>query len=199
MLAGEVGGASHAAVARAVEAGGAAPAARLWHRWLDERFAAPGRVVDKSVDTSRYLGLAAALLPEAPLVWVTRDPLDRAWSCFRTNFLGGAIPWSYDLDDIAAHFRLEDALLAQWREMLGERLLVVSYEALVADPEAWIRGVLAHCGLAEEPAVFAPHENRRAVATASMVQVRRPIGSSAIGSAEPYRAFLGPFIEAYYR
>jgi hypothetical protein len=35
------------------------------------------------------------------------------------------------------------------------------------------------------------------VTTASALQVRRPISNAAIGSAEPYRQFLGPFIEAY--
>jgi hypothetical protein len=155
-------------------------------------------VIDKSVTTSRYLGLAAALLPEAPVVWLTREPLDRAWSCFRTNFLGGAVPWSYSLADIAHHFRLEDGLLAQWREILGERLLVVPYEELVGEPDGWIRRILAHCSLAEEPKVFAPHENPRRVATASMMQVRRPINREAVGAAEPYREHLAPFIEAYY-
>jgi hypothetical protein len=198
VLANEVGGASCAALAGCIERGGAPDAARLWHRWLDERFGADARAVDKSVDTSRYLGLVAALLPDAPLVWITRDPLDRAWSCFRTNFLGGAIAWSYDLEDIAAHFRLEDHLLARWRDMLGARLLVVSYEALVSHPETEIGRILSHCGLAAEPAVFVPHENQRAVATASMAQVRRPISPRAIGSAEPYRQFLAPFVDAYY-
>ncbi len=198
LLVAEIGGASHAALERHVEAHGVEGVTRLWHHWLAQLFAAPGRVVDKSVDTSRYLGLAAALLPEAPLVWLTRDPLDRAWSCSRTNFLGNAVPWSYDLEDIAAHFRVEDELLARWQEILGARLLVVPYEALVGEPEAWIRRILAHCGLGEEPAPFAPHESRRPVATASLVQVRRPINREGIGAAEPYRRFLQPFIDAYY-
>jgi len=197
LLAGEVGGQSYPLLARYVAAEGVTSAARLWHHWLDELFPASSRIVDKTVTTSRFLGLAAALLPEAPLIWITRDPLDRAWSCFRTNFSGSAMPWSYDQADIAFHFRLEDQLLAQWREILGARLLTVPYESLVADPHAWIRRILAHCGLAEEPQAFAPHENRRPVPTASMMQVRRPINRDAIGSAEPYRQFLTPFIEAY--
>jgi hypothetical protein len=197
LLANEVRGPSHAALARYVDAQGVAPAARLWGHWLDELYPASGRIVDKTVTTSRFMGLAAALLPEAPLIWMTRDPLDRAWSCFRTNFASGAMPWSYDLRDIAAHFRLEDQLLAQWRAILGDRLLVLSYEDLVDDPASWTRRILAHCGLAEEPAVFAPHENRRPVTTASMMQVRRPINRAGIGVAEPYREFLTPFIKAY--
>jgi tetratricopeptide (TPR) repeat protein len=194
----DIGGQSWPALASYVEAEGTAPAARLWHHWLNGLYPASGRIVDKSTTTSRFMGLAAALLPDAPIIWMTRDPLDRAWSCFRTNFAGAAIPWSYDLDDIAAHFRLEDQLLAHWQAILGDRLMVLSYEDLVTDPEPWIRRLLSHCGLAEEPQVFAPHKNKRGVATASMVQVRRPINRDGIGAAEPYRAFLKPFIDAYY-
>jgi hypothetical protein len=198
LLGTEVGGRSYDALRGHVDANGVAYAARLWRHWLDELFPAPGRIVDKTVNTGRFLGLAAALLPDAPLIWVTRDPLDRAWSCFRTYFIRGNMPWSYDLEDIAFHFRLEDRLLPQWRQILGERLLVMPYEALVDDPAPWIRKMLAHCGLAEEPQVFAPHENRRPVSTASMMQVRRPINRQGIGSAEPYRPFLEPFVKAYY-
>lgn len=198
LLANEIGGTSYSALARHVDAVGMGPAAQLWDHWLDEMFPTPGRLVDKTLNTTRFLGLAATLLPEAPLIWMTRDPLDCAWSCFRTNFSGDALPWSYDLHDIAAHFRLEDELLARWREILGKRLLVVPYEALVTEPDIWIRRILSHCGLDEEPQVFAPHENRRPVMTASLVQVRKPINRAAIGAAEPYRNFLAPFIEAYY-
>jgi hypothetical protein len=164
---------------------------------LGERFPLPGRVVDKTTDTSRKLGIAAAVLPEAPLIWLRRDPLDCAWSCFRTGFMAG-IRWSNDLGDMAYNFRLEDRLLAQWQQNLGERLLVVPFEALVSEPESWIRGILVHCGLAEERQVFAPHENRRAVATASVMQVRQPINRRGIGSAEPYREFLEPFVRDYF-
>jgi hypothetical protein len=196
MLAREVGGTSQVALDEHVSAHGAALAARLWNHWLDERFPAVGRIVDKSTDTSRFLGLAGALLPEAPIVWLRRDPLDCAWSCFRTHFLAG-VPWSYDLEDIAFHFRLEDELLSRWHDILGDRVLVVSYEGLVAEPASWIRRILGHCGLADEPEVFVPHENPRAVTTSSVMQVRRPISRAAVGSAEPYRAFLGPFLDAY--
>lgn len=197
LLAREVGGHSWPALKGYVDSHGVAKAADLWRHWMAERFPAPGRVVDKSLTTTRLIGLAAALLPDAPLIWLTRDPLDCAWSCFRT-FFQGSMPWSHDLADIARHFRIEDELLQRWQEILGERLLVVPYESMVAEPEAWIRRIMSHCGLAEEPQVFAPQENARNVRTASLMQVRRPINRRAIGSAEPYREFLEPFISAYY-
>jgi tetratricopeptide (TPR) repeat protein len=197
LLAQDVGGQSWQALIRYLETRDVASVARLWRHWMDERFPGSARVVDKTVDASRFLGFAAALLPDAPLVWVTRDPVDCAWSCFRTCFLN--IPWTNDLDDIAFHFRLEDRLRAQWQETLGERLLIVPYEALVASPAQWIGRILRHCGLREEPQVFQPEDNPSAMATPSVRQVRRPINRDSIGLAEPYRAFLQPFIESYSR
>ena len=197
LLAKDTGGASFDDLSRYADERGLAEAARLWQHWLDERFATPGRLVDKTVDASRFLGLAAAALPEAPLIWLTRSPLDCAWSCFRTYFMWAGLPWSYDLEDIAAHFRLEDRLLQQWQDILGDRLLVVPLEALADEPDGWIRRILAHCGLSEESQAFKPHENPRPVTTASVRQVRKPINRDGIGSAEPYREFLEPFLDAY--
>lgn len=197
LLVHDLGGPSFPALERYAQRAGVPLLARYWHHLLDERFPGSTRIVDKTTDTSRKLGVAAAVLPEAPLIWLTRDPLDCAWSCFRHCFMHG-IRWSNDLRDIAFNFKLEDRLLSQWRQILGERLLVVPYEELVSEPDPWIRRILTHCGLAEEPPAFAPHENTRVVTTASTMQVRRPINRNAIGSAEPYRGFLAPFLAAYY-
>jgi hypothetical protein len=171
--------------------------AGLYLHLLDERFGVEGRMIDKTIDNSRFLGLIAASLPDAPLIWMRRDPLDSAWSCFRTFFIHG-VAWSYSLTDIAHHFRLEDQLVDFWQDRLGDRLLVVPYPALVDAPADWTRRILAHCGLAEEEAVHKFHETDRVVATASALQVRRPINRSGIGVAEPYRAHLQPFIDAYW-
>src|SRR5690606_5349217 len=106
--------------------------AQLWSHLLNQRFRHPGRVVDKTTNTTRALGLVAALLPEAPLIWLRRDPVDCAWSCFRTCFIEN-VHWSNDLTDIAFYFRLEDQLLEQWQEILGDRLLVVPFEELATE------------------------------------------------------------------
>ncbi len=196
LLSQDIGGLDFPALSRDVEQRGPQWAARLWGHLLRERFPGTGRVVDKSVDGFFYFGLASALLPDAPLIWVKREPLDCAWSCFRTHFAVG-LEWTNDLEDIAFHFRLADRLLAHWQAVLGDRLLIVPYEQLVAEPEQWTSRILGHCGLPAEDQCFAPHESQRAVSTASAMQVREPINRKSVGSAEPYRAWLEPFIAAY--
>ncbi len=196
LLAREIGGQGLASVRAHITGRGAGSIAQLWEHLVAERFPAQGRVVDKSLHTSRHLGIIASLLPQAPIVWLTRDPLDCAWSCLRTYF-PVTLPWSYDLEDIACHFRVEQDLLARWQDILGDRLLLVRYEDLAGKPESETRRILAHCGLAEEPQVFTPHLHQRSVLTASAMQVRQPISRTAIGAAAPYRQQMEPFLRAW--
>ncbi len=196
-LAVAVGGVSGEALDRYLAGGGTLDdLGGVYLHLLDERFGPDGRIVDKTIDVSRCMGLIAAALPDAPLVWMRRDPLDCAWSCFRTFFIHG-VGWSFDLADIAHHFRLEDELMAFWKAQLGDRLLIVPYGALVDDPAGWTSRLLAHCGLSEEAGAYTPHLTQRRVATASALQVRRPINRDGLGVAEPYRQFLTPFIDEY--
>ncbi|WP_315760035.1 tetratricopeptide repeat-containing sulfotransferase family protein [Sphingomonas sp. Y38-1Y] len=192
LIAQDAGG-TNAAAARASDR----PAlAALYDHLLDQRFGPGGRIVDKTLTTSRFLGLIDAVLPDSPVIWVRRDPLDTAWSCFRTHFASGAA-WSLDLADIAHHMRLEDDLHARWAERLGPKLLTVDYAKLVEDPALQIARILAHCRLPDEPGPYAPQTNARAVTTSSSAQVRQPIGRFGLGVALPYRRHLEPFLKVY--
>lgn len=169
---------------------------RLYLHLVEQRFPGEGRVVDKTLNASRYLGLLAALFPSAPIVWVRRAPVDCAWSAFRTWFLKGA-SWSWSLKDIAAHFRVEDALFEHWCNILPGRIHVIQYESLVRHPKAEIIRLMDYCGLDIEADQLLPHRTRRSVITASAAQVREPINTSAIGNASPYARHMEPFIGAY--
>ena len=168
---------------------------------LDQRFGpragSGGRIVDKTLNHSRVLGLILQALPNARVIWLRRNAEDAAISCFRTFFGTGTIPWSWALADIGWHFRLEDALHAHWSRVFPERILTVPYEALAAEPQTWITKILAHAGLDIEAAPFTPHLQKRAVQTASFAQVREPITARNINAADKYRAHLGPFRDAY--
>lgn len=192
----EIGGTSLSNLEAFASSEGADPLARLYLHLGDEQFGEGRRFVDKCLGNSRALGVLASVLPQAPIVWLRRDPLDCAWSCFRTYFSGG-MEWSWSLADIAAHFEAEDVLYAHWRQVLGNRMLTLSYEELAADPTAQIGRILDHVGLDPEPAMEAAHRTRRPVLTASVAQVRRPVYQSSVGAADRYRDHLKRFIDAY--
>jgi tetratricopeptide (TPR) repeat protein len=169
---------------------------QLYLHLCRQRFPGRGRFVDKGLNNTRHIGLIAALLPQSPILWLRRDPLDCALSAFRTYFAQG-LEWSWKLEDIAAHFRLEDEIFAFWSRRLPRRILEVDYAELVREPRAQIERILEHCGLATEPQVFEPHKTVRTVATASVAQVREPINRKGLGNSEPYREHMRPFSEAY--
>jgi hypothetical protein len=54
-------------------------------------------------------------------------------------------------------------------------VLRISYDDLVEDLDASVRGILAHCGLAFDPACLAFHRSWRAINTPSSEQVRQPL------------------------
>jgi hypothetical protein len=72
----------------------------------------------------------------------------------------------------------------------------VRYEELVARLEEGARRLLAFCGLPWDDAVLRFYETPRTIRSASFRQARRPIYSTSIGAADPYRAELAPLIDA---
>jgi hypothetical protein len=106
------------------------------------------------------------------------------------------VNWSWSLDDIAHHMRLEERLLDHWSQVFGGRLLVVDYEKLVTAPEAEAARILAHCGLPPQ-SLEGFEQTRRVVATSSLAQVRKAVYRSSVGAAEPYRKHLKPFVASY--
>jgi tetratricopeptide (TPR) repeat protein len=168
----------------------------LYMHLLKQRHSGTGRFVDKSLDTSRYLGMILAIFDGAPIIWLRRDPLDCAWSAYRTWFLRG-LEWSWSFEDTAKHFAIEDALFSHWRQKLGDRILVVDYADLVQDPKIQIERITNYCGLAPEVAQLRPHETVRAVKTASVMQVRQPIHTGAVGNSKAYHKYMEPFQNVY--
>jgi hypothetical protein len=163
-----------------------------------ERFGPKGRAVDKTLNLGSFMGLTLHSLPNAKVFWLRRKPEDCALSNYRLYSRQGTLPWTYSAIDIAAFFKAEDQMYAHWTKMFPDRIMTVPYEELVSDPHTWIQRILAHAGLPEEPQVFEPHKSTRAVSTASMAQVRSPISTARIGSAEAYKEFTEAFRRVYY-
>src|SRR3546814_16404005 len=72
----------------------------------------------------------------------------------------------------------------------------VIHEALLDDPEAEGRAMLAYLDQPFEEACLSFHANARAVRTASSEQVRRPINRDGVGQWQPYEKWLDPLKDA---
>ena len=85
--------------------------------------------------------------------------------------------------------------MAFWHDRLPGRIFDVSYEDLVRDPGTRIRRLLHACRLPWDEACLAPERSDAAVATASTLQVRKPINSGGIDAWKRYEAQLAPLRE----
>ncbi len=149
--------------------------------------------VDKPPGNYLYAGLIRRALPRARLIVVARDPVDSCFAMYRTLFTS-AYPFSYTLAELATYYAAWHRLIRHWRAVLGDTLLIVRYEDLVNNLEPTVRQLIAHCGLEWEDACLSFHRHSRTVATASAVQVRRPIYGSSVGKWKNYREQLAPLV-----
>ncbi len=155
------------------------------------------RVTDKLPSNFLYVGLIHLALPNAVIIHTVRNPIDTCISCFSKLFKPGEQLFSYDLGELGRYYRRYQQLMEHWRRVLPPgRILDVTYEDVVADLEGQARRILAHCGLPWDERCLAFHETDRPVRTASAMQVRQPIYSSAVERWRVYEEFLGPLLTA---
>jgi hypothetical protein len=154
------------------------------------------RVSDKMPQNFLNLGAMALLFPEATFIHVRRDPRDTCLSCYFQDFVGAGLSFAFDLGHLGHYYRLYNDLMAHWRQVLPVTLYELQYEDLVADPQAQVADLLAHCGLAWDDRCMRFFELPRETYTASYDQVRQPIYTSSSGRWQRYEKHLGPLIEA---
>lgn len=147
--------------------------------------------IDKLPHNHDYAGLIRLAWPDAIIVHVQRAPMDSLFGALKLH-VNDNYRWSFDQDDLADHYALYRELMQHWRDVLGDGLIEVSLEALIADPEGQIRRLLDTCGLPFEPACLNPHETAGAVASASSSQVRKPINAEGVGAWRRYAGHLEP-------
>lgn len=157
-------------------------------RWRRQR----PRFTDKNLVTWQLVGAIRAMLPGARIINCHRDALETCFACYRQLFSNGA-NFTYDLTEMAAHYAEYERLSRYWQACYPAQVFDHSHEALLADPEPRIRGLLDFCGLPFDPACLTPHLSTRTVrSTASAAQVRQPLRAPAsLGSAR-YHAQLEP-------
>jgi len=155
------------------------------------------RFIDDMPHNFLYAGFIARALPNARILCMRRDPLDTCLGNFRHlfNLDSGFYDYTLDLLDIGRYFIQFDRLMAHWRAVLPGRILEVSYEALVQDPEAMVRKVLAICGLPWNDDCLRIENNTAPVNTPSAWQLRSPIYTSAVGRWRNYEKQIQPLRE----
>ncbi|MDD5383428.1 MAG: tetratricopeptide repeat protein [Gallionella sp.] len=153
-------------------------------------------ITDKMPENFLAVGLIHLMLPHAKIIHVNRNPVDTCLSCF-TKLFNRKHEYSYDLAELGRYYVGYARLMEHWRTVLPSgAFLDVQYEDIVADQEAQSRRLIEYCGLEWNDVCLDFHNNKRAISTASMTQVRQPIYKSSVERWRPYEKFLGPLLDA---
>lgn len=152
-------------------------------------------VLEKMPMNYLYAGAIRLCLPEARVVLIERCPGDNLLAMYTTLF-GAGYPFSYDLVELARYYAAYRRLIDHWADALGEQLLRIEYEALVADPLSGGGAMARHMGVMWQDSMVRVQDNRSATSTASAEQVRRPIYRTAVRRWRKYARQLQPLADA---
>lgn len=149
-------------------------------------------VVNKNLGNILHLGALSRIIPEIRVVRTVRDPLDTCLSCWMEPLGMAGTAYASSFEDLAwYHHRLE-GFAAHWRDHLDVPMLDLSYESLVADPEAGVRSLLEFVGLPWNDACMKFHEVKRVERTLSFDQVTKPMYTTSVKRAEKFGERLDP-------
>ncbi|MCM2343243.1 MAG: tetratricopeptide repeat protein [Alphaproteobacteria bacterium] len=153
------------------------------------------RITDKMPGNYSRIGEIICTLPHAKIIHCRRDPIDTCLSCYKQLFARGQY-WSYNLEELAAQYKLYEELMDHWRQIVPERFIEVEYEDTVNNLEAVARRLIDYVGLPWDEACLKPHEQKRTVLTASKMQVIKPVYTTSVKSWKRYEDELQPLIRA---
>ena len=148
-------------------------------------------LIDKMPLNFLYVGLIHLAVPGARVIHVRRHPLASCHAIFKTLFRMG-YPYSYSLEDLGHYYVAYHRLMEHWRTTIPESFIDLDYEQLVDDQQAGTRRLLDYCGLEWQDACLEFHRNASPAATASAVQVRRPLYRTSLGRWRHYERQLAP-------
>lgn len=148
------------------------------------------RFVDKLPSNFLNVGFILASLPQAKVLHMKRDPMETCFSNLRELF-SDACPYSYDMRELGDYYARYRRLMAHWHRHFPGRILDVDYADLVERSEPTVREICGFCEIPYEPSMLALAA-RRAVATASAVQVRGEIRAVTRAKWRPYAEQLEP-------
>ena len=151
-------------------------------------------ITDKMPHNFELLGLVNLMLPGARVIHCTRDPIDNCVSAFCTQ-LSAWHDYSNRLGNLGFAYSQYAALMRHWRSACDLPILDIPYEEVVADLDTHARRIIDFVGLAWDDRCLRYYESDRAVTTASVDQVRKPIYASSVARWKRYEAHLGPLLD----
>ena len=147
-------------------------------------------ITDKMPQNFRYIGLLAAAFPEAKIIHVKRNPAAVCWANYKQYFESKNIGYCYAIDDVIIYHKLYENLMEFWTNTLTNRIYKLDYELLTVNQESETRQLIDYLDLDWDEKYLSPQNNRRSVATASNLQIRKKVYRGSSEQWRKYQSFL---------
>jgi len=151
-------------------------------------------VIDKMPINFLWIGFIISAFPNAKIVHLNRDPVATCWSIYKNYFSGSGNGYAYDMNDLAAYYKLYIDLMVFWKERYSDRIYDLHYESLTENQEQETRKLLDYCGLKWEERCLDFHKTKREVKTVSAIQVRKKMYKGSSEVWKRYKKHLTPLI-----
>ena len=145
-------------------------------------------ILDKNPLNFLWIGFIKILFPMAKIIHIKRNSKDTCYSCFKQLFEN--INFADDQDDLAQFYNAYVQLMMFWNSNLENFICNINYEELIENPKSNIETMLNFCDLDFEEKCLNFNENKNAVRTMSISQVRLPLYKSSINSYKKYEKDL---------
>jgi tetratricopeptide (TPR) repeat protein len=153
-------------------------------------------ITDKFPMNFLYIGFILTAFPDAKIVHLKRDARATCWSIYKTNFNNTSIGYSYNIDDLTGFYGLYTDLMDFWHQLFPGKIYDMCYEDLTINQEKETDKLLQYCELDWDENCLSFHQNKRAVQTASSIQVREKMYQGSSEAWKKHEAYLKPLIKA---
>lgn len=146
-------------------------------------------VIDKLPANFQSIGLIKMILPDAIIVDLSRNPLAAGLSIYR-NYFAENEPYFCDLNEFSGYYLAYRELMQFWDKKIDVKIIEMSYEDLVTEPQKQLEQVLQRCNLTWQDTCLEFQNNPNQVLTLSANQVQQPLYKNALQHWEHYEPFL---------
>ena len=144
----------------------------------------------------RNIGFILSAFPDAKIINTQRNSIATCWSIYKYYFSSNGNGWAYSQEDISNFYKLYEDLMKYWHEIYPKKIYDISYEKLTDNQEDETRKLLDYCGLEWDENCMNFHNNKRAVKTASSLQVRKKMYQGSSEAWKDYEDYLQPLIQS---
>jgi len=152
-------------------------------------------ITDKTPANFQNIGFIFSIFPNAKIIHLKRDPRAICWSIYKSNWSEIGYGFSYNIDDLVKFYSLYSNLMNFWHKQFPGKIYDICYEDLTTNQEQETRKLLEYCELEWDENCLNFHKNKRAVRTASSLQVRDKMYQGSSEAWKKYEAHIRPLID----